>query len=182
MLGSARVKIAVGLALVGLALTSCSDSSKEGLIIEKYPVNVVHAKGIGSLRFGDDRGELVDDERVYKGELACGGLEPYDIPGIAEHADIFFDSEDKFSVVWIFSPRVTTAEKLTVGSSIDDVRRQYPHAQELPEVGHSFPGVLVEEGDTGLLFLYEPQTGEVSKFLAGFVTSLRAVQHGAMDC
>lgn len=167
--------------ITALALAGCG-SSKQGLIVEKYPKNVVHMQGLGSVRFGEERGELVRDDRVYKGELACGGLEPYDVPGIAEHADIFFDEHGRFSVVWVFSPEVATAEKLTVGVPISQVRQAYPKAEELAPSGHSFPGVLVTQGDTGLLFLYDAQTGEVAKFLAGYTKTLRTVQHGSMDC
>lgn len=148
----------------------------------RYAANVLHLQGIGPIRFGEDRDDLVARKLVQAGEPGCDGSPVYDVPGYVEAADLVFNAQDKLAFVWVLSPGVQTPEKLTVESSVDAVRKAYPAAEELAANGHSFPGVLVKDAKTGYLFLYEPTTGEVIKLLAGFTDILREAQRAGITC
>lgn len=147
-----------------------------------YAPNVVHLQGIGPVRFGDDRAELVARKLIKAGEPGCDGSPVYEVPGYVEAADLIFNAQDKLAFVWVQAPGVQTPEKLSVESSIDAVRKAYPAAEELKGNGQSFPGVLVKAEKTALLFLYEPTTREVIKLLAGFTDILREGQRAGITC
>jgi hypothetical protein len=147
-----------------------------------YAPNIVHLQGIGAVRFGDDRKDLVARKLIKVGEPGCDGSPVYEVPGYVEAADLIFNAQDKLAFVWVQAPGVQTPEKLTVESKIDDVRKAYPDAEELKGNGQSFPGVLVKAEKTALLFLYEPTTREVIKLLGGFTDVLREAQRAGITC
>jgi hypothetical protein len=148
-----------------------------------YAPNVVHADGIGAIRFGENRTALVGRRLISEsGEIGCDGEKVYDIPGYVDAADLMFNGQGKLGFVWVFSPGVWTPEKLTVDSPIADVRKAYPKAEELPATERSFPGVLVKSDKTALLFLYEPGTRTVVKLLAGYTDILREAQREGLSC
>jgi hypothetical protein len=147
-----------------------------------YAPNIVHLQGIGAVRFGEDRKDLVARKLIKAGEPGCDGSPVYEVPGYVEAADLIFNAQDKLAFVWVQAPGVTTPEKLSVESSIDDVRKAYPGAEELDGNGQSFPGVLVKAEKTALLFLYEPKTRQVIKLLGGFTDVLREAQRAGITC
>jgi len=148
-----------------------------------YPPNVVHLDGIGPIRFGENRLALVGKKLIVPAEeLGCEGQQVYDVPGYVDAADLIFNSQDKLGFVWVLSPGVRTPEQISVESPLDEVRKAYPDAEELPESERSFPGLLVKGEKTGYLFLYEPKTREVVKLLAGFVDILRDAQKSGITC
>jgi hypothetical protein len=148
-----------------------------------YPPNVVHLDGIGPIRFGENRTALAGRRLISPSEeIGCDGEKVYDIPGYTDAADLIFNGQGKLGFVWVLQPGVWTPEKLTVESSIADVRKAYPGAEELPPTERSFPGLLVKSEKTALLFLYEPTTRKVVKLLAGFTDILRDAQREGISC
>lgn len=148
-----------------------------------YAPNVVHPDGIGAIRFGENRTALVGRRLISEsGEVGCDGEKVYDIPGHVDAADLMFNGQGKLGFVWVYTPGVSTPEKVTVDSPIADVRKAYPGAEELAATPRSFPGVLVKSEKTALLFLYEPETRTVVKLLAGFTDILREAQREGISC
>jgi hypothetical protein len=148
----------------------------------KHAANVVHLQGIGEVRFGDSREQLVSRKLIKVGEPGCDGSPVYDVPGYVDAADLVFNAQDQLAFVWVLSPGVHTPEKLSVDSQIAAVRKAYPQGEELKANDRSYPGLLVKDEKTALLFLYEPTTGQVIKLLAGYTDMLREGQRAGITC
>jgi len=159
------------------------DARKSTAATSKYPSNVVHLDGMGAIRFGDNRTDLVGEKLVVtSGEKGCDGKPVYDVPGYVDAADLVFNAQGKLGFVWVLSPGVYTPEKVTVDSPVAAVRKAYPQAEELAVSQRSFPGLLVKSERTAYLFLYEPTTGQVVKLLAGYTDILRQAQNEGITC
>jgi len=187
-----RVTRAILVVSVLLASAGCGDTddgaapnspSTRPSATDSYAPNVVHLEGVGAIRFGENREELVGRKLVAASdEMGCDGQPVYDIPGYVDAADLIFNGQDKLGFVWVLTPGVRTPEQLTVDSPMADVRKAYPDAEELPASERSFPGLLVKAEKTSFLFLYEPQTQQVVKLLAGFTDILREAQSAGITC
>lgn len=144
--------------------------------------NIVHFDGLGRVPFGGQRDELTNLDLIIKGDAGCNGAITYDVPGYADHADLVFDGDGRFSLAWIYSPRITTRGKVGVGSGVDDVRAEFPDASDQPASSHSYPGILAHSGDRAILFLYDPSVGEVMTILAGYTEILQKTQSAGLSC
>jgi hypothetical protein len=187
-----RATLACGLLLALLTAAACGDPAsgtkdrgadrKPASSVGNYAPNIVHLQGIGRIRFGDKRKDLVARKLVQAGEPGCDGSPVYDVPGYVDAADLVFNAQDQLAFVWVLSPGVQTPEKLSVDSRVSAVRKAYPKAEELAANARSFPGLLVKAENTAFLFLYEPQTGQVIKLLAGYTDILREAHRNGIAC
>jgi hypothetical protein len=159
-----------------------SGGTKGPVTRASHPPNVVHLQGIGPVRYGDTRKELLDRKAIAEGAPGCDGKPVYDVPGYVDAADLVFNEQDKLAFVWVFTEGVHTPENLTVGSPIGAVRTAHPDAEELKANAQSFPAVLVKSGRTAYLFLYEASDGKVVKLLAGYTDILREAQNAGITC
>jgi hypothetical protein len=122
--------------------------------------NVVNLTGLGEIRFGLKRSELVEHLNT-------------DLPGcntqLRAHPEgsLVFTQEDEFVLIWFNAP-LRTPEGITTGSSVASARAAYPGASRLkaPADSHRFDGLLVSEGGTGYLLLHDGTT--VQKAIAGY--------------
>jgi hypothetical protein len=180
------------LACVMLAATAgCTTSSRDTPKSDpgptestRYAANVVHPLGIGSIRFGDTRKELLERKLITSaGPESCGDpSQVYDVPKYADAADLVFNAQDQLAFIWVYTPGVKTPENLSVDSPISAVRKAYPDAEELPANQNSFPALLVKGQKTAYLFLYEPTTATVVKLLAGYTDILREGHTTGITC
>jgi hypothetical protein len=162
--------------------TSEAGGEKSPVATANYAPNILHLQGIGKVRFGEKRKDLLARKLIAPGEPGCGGETVYDVPGYVDAADLVFNTQDKLGFVWVLSPGVHTPENLTVDSPVAAVRKAYPQAEELKANERSFPGLLVKAEKTAYLFLYEPTTGQVVKLLAGYTDILREAQAEGITC
>jgi hypothetical protein len=147
-----------------------------------YAANIVHPLGIGPIRFGDARKDLLARKLIKPGGQGCDGSRVYDVPKYTEAADLVFNAQDQLAFIWVLSPGVKTPENLSVDSPISEVRKAYPDAEELAANQNSFPGLLVKGKKTAYLFLYEPTAKVVVKLLAGYTDILRESHSGGITC
>ena len=181
-----RPRGALAVAGLLLALAGCGAGAPVGdfrpVPTPTFAPDVVHPTGIGPVRFGDNREDLLRRGLINGGEMGCNGDRVYHVPGHQDAADLMFSRTDTLMLVWVLSPEVTTTARVTVGSPIDAVRAGYADGEELPVTRGSFPGYLVTEGSTGMMFLYEPSSGTVQKLLAGYTDILRRGQRDGITC
>ena len=107
------IRAVVACMLLLLATAACDNETRKGADAPKspapsassaYAANVVHLQGIGSVRFGEDRKDLVARKLVKAGEPGCDGSPVYEIPGYVDAADLIFNAQDKLAYAWVQAP------------------------------------------------------------------------------
>lgn len=164
-----------------------SGSPSPSTVAETFAPNVVHFGGVGKIRLGDRPADIVARGLAKRyDEDSCYGDVIYEIPGYEPDIDLVFGSDERLTLIWVLTPRAYTPEKLSVASTVDQVRQAYPKAEDLnPPHASTFPAVLVadQKSGGGYLFLYEPHTKKVAKLIVAAHADLKAAYlDSALGC
>lgn len=156
-------------------LGSTSPAAAEATSVTSGP-HVVHFAGHATIQFGQSRSDLQQRGVLRTHIEGCAAQ----LVATAELSPVF--DGDRLVLLWV-NPPYRTPEQVTVGSTVDEVRRAYPAASVLtpPAGSYTFPGLLVVQGDRAYLFLHDQKT--VQKTIIGYAEHARRLyEHGFGAC
>ena len=154
--------VATGLAGCSLAVAPTSQQATDP--------PVVTPAGFDEVTVGDLRGALTRDHGLREGPGDCGPR----LPAYPSVSPVF--DGDRLVLLWA-DPPVRTAQGLSVGSPVAQVREVHPGAEELtaPADSYRFDGLLVTVDGLGYLFLHDQQ--QVQKIIVGYEKYARLLFH-----
>jgi hypothetical protein len=161
------VMVATGLVATGLA--GCAVAAEPTSQPATDPP-VVTPAGLDKVAVGDLRGTLTRDHGLREGPGDCGPR----LPAYPSVSPVF--DGDRLVLLWA-DPPVQTAQGLSVGSPVAQVREVHPGAEELtaPADSYRFDGLLVTVDGLGYLFLHDQQ--QVQKIIVGYEKYARLLFH-----
>jgi len=158
------VALATFLVMLACAqITRASDLSPPSEEIQSTGT-VVDVTGLGEIKIGLKRTDLAPHLST-------------ELPGcntqLRAHpqGSAVFTHDGRMVLMWFNAP-LKTAEGISTGTQVEDVKAAYRHATEVkaPEGSRGFDGLLVTSGEHGYLFLHDGKT--VQKAIVGYVDYL----------
>ncbi|MEV1329643.1 hypothetical protein AB0J20_08705 [Micromonospora costi] len=137
---------------------------------------VLGLNGLRNVEFGDTEDELTRRGILRTDVVACG-------PTLAGHelaSPVFVG--DRLVLLWAGDP-MRTAEGITAGTPVAEVRARYPSVTPLhaPRGTYRLDGLLARQGDRAYLFLHDGR--QVRKVIAGYAEwARRLFEEGAGPC
>ncbi|MGK5743313.1 hypothetical protein [Micromonospora sp. URMC 103] len=137
---------------------------------------VLDLNGLRNVEFGDTEDELTRRGILRTDVVACGPT----LTGHEMASPVFVG--DRLVLLWAGDP-MRTAEGITTGTPVAEVRARYPSVTPLhaPRGTYRLDGLLVRQGDRAYLFLHDGR--QVRKVIAGYADWVRRLfEEGAGPC
>ncbi|WP_051366765.1 hypothetical protein [Hamadaea tsunoensis] len=163
---TAAMSCLAALAVVaGLLLGDGRDRPRAAAAAAPLDERTVTFDGVDGITFGTAKADLVARHGLSP-QQGCN--QPF--ADVAGAGPVFRDG--KLVLLWAHAP-LHTPEGIAEGSAVGAVRTAYANEVELspPAGSHTYPGILVENGDRAFLFLHDGQT--VKKEVAGYAVDVR---------